>query len=79
MQFNKSQGLSLAKVSIYLRDPVFTHGQFCVALSIVSSRDGVKLLILDKQGKVANITTNIILRKTSVVYKFYIFMFELYF
>ncbi|KAD2054435.1 hypothetical protein E3N88_41943 [Mikania micrantha] len=60
MTINKSQGQSLSKVGLYLRDPVFTHGQLYVALSRVKSRDGLKLLILNKEGKVSNTTTNIV-------------------
>jgi len=45
MTINKSQGQSLSFVGIFLRRPVFTHGQLYVALSRVRSRSGLKILI----------------------------------
>ncbi|XP_022023686.1 uncharacterized protein LOC110923942 [Helianthus annuus] len=47
MTINKSQGQSLSKVGLYLKDPVFTHGELYVALSRVKTREGVKILIFD--------------------------------
>ncbi|KAM0067595.1 putative DNA helicase [Helianthus debilis subsp. tardiflorus] len=60
MTINKSQGQSLSRVGLYLKQPVFTHGQLYVALSRVNSRAGAKLLILDKEGNVTNQTTNVV-------------------
>jgi hypothetical protein len=45
MTINKSQGQTLKKVGIYLPQPVFSHGQFYVALSRVGTRDGVVVLV----------------------------------
>ncbi|XP_022040106.1 uncharacterized protein LOC110942639 [Helianthus annuus] len=59
MTINKSQGQSLSRVGLYLRDPVFSHGQLYVALSRVKTKDGVKLLVFDKDGKPTNKTTNV--------------------
>ncbi|KAJ0470858.1 hypothetical protein HanIR_Chr14g0723321 [Helianthus annuus] len=53
----------LLKVGLYLRQPVFNHGQLYVALSIVKNRDGVKLLIHDNDGKPMNKTTNVVYKE----------------
>ncbi|KAL4583080.1 hypothetical protein LXL04_007644 [Taraxacum kok-saghyz] len=63
MTINKSQGQLLSKVGLYLREPVFTHGQLYVALSRVKSRDGLKLLILDKDKNLTNKTCNVVFKK----------------
>ncbi|XP_024961720.1 uncharacterized protein LOC112502121 [Cynara cardunculus var. scolymus] len=47
MTINKSQGQSLSKVGLFLRQPVFTHGQLYVALSRIKSKQGLKVLIMD--------------------------------
>jgi len=44
MTVNKSQGQSLEQVGVDLRTPAFTHGQLYVALSRVTSLDGLTLL-----------------------------------
>ncbi|XP_023768389.2 uncharacterized protein LOC111916978 [Lactuca sativa] len=63
MTINKSQGQSLSKVGLFLKDPVFSHGQLYVALSRVQSREGLKLLILDKDGKLTNKTSNVVYKE----------------
>ncbi|XP_035842064.1 uncharacterized protein LOC110923839 [Helianthus annuus] len=63
MTINKSQGQSLSRVGLYLRDPVFSHGQLYVALSRVKTKDGVKLLIFDKDGRPTNKTTNVVYKE----------------
>ena len=46
MTINKSQGQTLDYVGIYLREPVFSHGQLYVALSTSKSMQQVKVLIV---------------------------------
>jgi len=45
MTINKAQGQTLDFVGIYLRELVFSHGQFYVALSRAKSSNCVKILI----------------------------------
>ena len=63
MTINKSQGQSLSKVGLFLRQPGFTHGQLYVALSRVKSKAGLKILILDKDGKLTNRTSNVVFKE----------------
>lgn len=46
MTINRAQGQTLDYVGIYLREPVFSHGQLYVALSRAKTSQQVKVLIL---------------------------------
>ena len=53
---NKSQGQSLKTVGVYLRTSTFTHGQLYVALSRVTSAQGVTVLLYENSdGKTNNV------------------------
>jgi ATP-dependent DNA helicase PIF1 len=60
MTINKSQGQSLNQVGIYLPEPVFTHGQLYVALSRVTSKDHLKILINNSNDIPNKYTKNIV-------------------
>ncbi|RYQ96762.1 hypothetical protein Ahy_B08g092631 [Arachis hypogaea] len=57
------QEQTLSKVGIYLPKPVFTHvfthGQLYVALSIVMSKDGLRVLLQDHEHLEDNCTMNV--------------------
>jgi len=49
MTVNKSQGQTLNRVSLFLPQPVFSHGQLYIALSRITSYQSIKILINDDQ------------------------------
>lgn len=63
MTINKSQGQTLSHVGLYLPKNVFSHGQLYVALSRVTNRAGIKLLIKPEEGQLPNETTNVVYKE----------------
>ena len=63
MTINKSQGQSLSQVGLFLPKSVFRYGQFYVAVSRVTSRKGLKIIICDKDGKVCSHTDNVVYKE----------------
>ncbi|AES93965.1 PIF1-like helicase [Medicago truncatula] len=59
----QAHGQSLSQVGVYLPKPVFTYEQLYVAVSRVTSRKGLKLLILDGDNNVCKETTNVVYRE----------------
>ncbi|XP_062210318.1 uncharacterized protein LOC133911879 isoform X1 [Phragmites australis] len=60
MTINKSQGQTLDNVGVYLKTPVFTHGQLYVAVSRVTSKRGLTVLIENEDGTCGSKTKNIV-------------------
>jgi hypothetical protein len=60
MTINKSQGQTLSTVGVYLKKPVFSHGQLYVAFSRVTSKQGLKVYIEDEDGNLAAETRNVV-------------------
>ncbi|XP_057760522.1 uncharacterized protein LOC130980894 [Arachis stenosperma] len=63
MTINKSQGQTLSTVGLFLRRPVFSHGQLYVALSRVRNRNGLKILLCDEGLFDAARTENVVFKE----------------
>nr|GEZ51168.1 retrotransposon protein, putative, Ty3-gypsy subclass [Tanacetum cinerariifolium] len=66
MAINKNQGQTLSRVGLFLRRPVFLHGQLYVAVSRVKSKKGLKVLCSDKDGNYSNSTSNVVYKEVLV-------------
>jgi hypothetical protein len=55
MTINKSQGQSFETIGLDLRSPVFSHGQFYVAVSRVTSARGLTVLLPETSDETSNI------------------------
>ncbi|KEH19391.1 PIF1-like helicase [Medicago truncatula] len=62
-KFKRSQGQSLEHVGVYLPSPIFSHGQLYVAISRVTSRGGLKILINDDDGDDTDVASNVVYRE----------------
>jgi hypothetical protein len=51
---------TLAALGLYLKAPVFTHGQFYVAVSRITSRKSLQILIENADGTCGSETRNIV-------------------
>jgi len=63
MTINKSQGQTLSTVGIYLSKRVFCHGQLYVALSRVTNRNGLKVLIDESECQGQSKAKNIVYKE----------------
>nr|XP_009788204.1 PREDICTED: ATP-dependent DNA helicase PIF6-like [Nicotiana sylvestris] len=63
MTINKSQGQSLSYVGLFLKKPVFTHGQLYIALSWVTTRKRLKVLVYDDDGQISTEATNVVFKE----------------
>ena len=64
MTINKSQGQSVKYMGLDLRTPVFTHGQFYVAISRCTSSENIKILFSERDSSLK--TTNIVYQEALI-------------
>ena len=60
MTINKSQGQTLEKVSVWLENPCFGHGQLYVAGSRVGDPENIRFYISSKEGLPKYTTVNVV-------------------
>jgi len=60
MTINKSQGQPLKNVAIYMPSLVLSYGPLYVAIFRVTSKQGLKILIVDGDGESTNTTSNVV-------------------
>ncbi|XP_058762907.1 uncharacterized protein LOC131636298 [Vicia villosa] len=63
MTINKCQGQSLDTVGLYFPRDIFTHGQIYVALSRVTTKQGIKILVYDEIDKLKSTATNVVYKE----------------
>ncbi|KAF7836003.1 ATP-dependent DNA helicase PIF1-like [Senna tora] len=63
MTINKSQGQTLSNVGIYLPRPVFSHDQLYVAVSHVTKRSSLKILVTNANRRQMRTTTNVVFKE----------------
>ena len=63
MTINKSQGQTLTNVGLFLKRPVFSHGQLYVAVSRVKNKKGLKILCCDEDGNYTKSTKNVVYKE----------------
>ena len=60
MTINKAQGQTLEKVSVWLKDPCFGHGQLYVAISRVGDPQNIMVFTGKKDGMPRRCTRNVV-------------------
>ncbi|WOH12888.1 hypothetical protein DCAR_0832397 [Daucus carota subsp. sativus] len=63
MTINKSQGQSLKHVGLFLHKQLFTHGQAYVAMSRVTTREGLTIINADDEVEDKTLIKNIVYRE----------------
>ncbi|XP_057775083.1 uncharacterized protein LOC130994065 [Salvia miltiorrhiza] len=67
---------SLSNVQLYLPKTVFSHGQLYIAISRVTSKKGLKVLICDENGQTSNTTTNVVYNEIFDRLKGYVWIYN---
>ena len=60
---NKAQGQTMKSIGIWLRNPVFSHGQLYVAVSRVGSPSNLKLAIKNQKDGINHHTDNVVYKE----------------